>query len=106
MALSTGLYMLMYMLLFLAALKLKRPNNSYKIPRGTRTLSFLAGLGACLTTIIVGFQPSPDVVITNKTGYSLLIAAGFSLMIGPVFLLWKYQKKNNSLSLANSKINV
>lgn len=93
MALSTGLYMMMYILLFLAALKLGRAKESYQIPKGMRTLSCVAGLMGCLLTIVVGFQPSPDVVIENKMAYAGVIGAGFCLLIAPVFLLWAYQKK-------------
>jgi amino acid transporter len=93
MALSTGLYMMMYILLFLAALKLRRTESSYQIPFGMRTLSCLAGLGGCILTIIVGFQPSPDVVIQNKLEYALIIGLGFVILVAPVLLLWAYQKR-------------
>src|SRR5690606_10984998 len=59
MAVSTGLYMLMYVLLFLGALKLGRFGASYKIPRGLRTLSCLGGIFACLLTLGIGLQPPP-----------------------------------------------
>lgn len=93
MALSTGLYMIMYILLFLAALKLRRPKESYQIPYGMRTLSCFAGLAGCILTIIVGFQPSPDVVIESKLQYALIIGAGFLILVAPVTLLWAYQKR-------------
>ena len=93
MALSTGLYMLMYVFLFLAALKLKRPTKGYKIPRGIRTISCLAGLSACVITLIVGFQPAPDAVIENKLNYALMITVGFGLMIAPVLFFWRYQSR-------------
>lgn len=93
MALSTGLYMLMYALLFLSALKLKRPQSSYQIPRGIRTISCLTGLFACLITILIGFRPAPDIIIESQLNYNLMIIAGFSLMLTPVILLRKYQKK-------------
>ncbi len=93
MALSTGLYMMMYILLFLAALKLRRTENSYQIPFGMRTVSCFAGLAGCIITIIVGFQPSPDVVIQNKLQYAMIIGLGFVILVAPVFLLWSYQKR-------------
>lgn len=93
MALSTGLYMVMYIMLFLAALKLKRANEGYQIPKGFRTLSCLAGLSGCVMTIIVGFQPPPEVVIQSKLHYALMIGSGFALMILPVFFLFAYQKR-------------
>jgi amino acid transporter len=93
MALSTGLYMLMYVLLFLAALKLKRPDSGYKIPLGLRTISCVTGLAACIMTIFIGFQPPAGIEIENKLKYSLIVMSGFFLMISPVLLLWKYQRK-------------
>lgn len=93
MALSTGLYMLMYILMFLAALKLKRAKHGYQIPKGFRTISCLAGLTGCLITIVVGFEPPPGIVIQSKLQYSLLIGAGFTLLVLPVLLLFRYQKK-------------
>jgi amino acid transporter len=100
MALSTGLYMIMYCLLFLAALKLKRPVRGYRIPRGMRTISCLLGLFACSITIFVGFKPAPDVMIVNKLSYSLTIAAGFALMLAPVLFLWKYEKDTKRREIA------
>lgn len=98
MALSTGLYMLMYILLFLSALKLKRCNHSYQIPRGLRTLSCLSGLAGCAMTIIVGFQPPPGVLIESKLQYALVIGSGFTLLILPVLFLFSYQKKRSIAS--------
>lgn len=103
MALSTSLYMLMYILLFFAALKLGRPDkqsSSYQIPLGIRTVSCIAGLVGCIVTIIVGFQPSPDMIIDNKLHYAGMIAIGFILLISPVTLLWLYQKKQERALLA------
>jgi glutamate:GABA antiporter len=44
MALSTGLYMIMYILMFLSALKLGRPSEGYRIPKGFRTSSCILGI--------------------------------------------------------------
>jgi amino acid transporter len=96
MALSTGLYMIMYVLLFLAALKLKRPKDGYQIPYGIRTLSCFAGLAGCVMTIIVGFQPSPDVVIESKFQYAIMIGLGFLILVAPVALLWMHQRRRLS----------
>ena len=96
MALSTGLYLFMYILLFLAAMKLKRPMLGYKIPKGMRTISCVAGIAACTITIIVGFIPAPGVIIENKMFYSCLIVFGFGLMLLPVFALWRYRERNQA----------
>jgi amino acid transporter len=99
MSLSTGLYMLMYVLLFLAALKLKRPEDSYRIPRGIRTVSCFAGILACALTIIIGFQPPADMIVGSKIKYVLMIAAGFGLMLFPALLFWRYQKKDQPITV-------
>jgi hypothetical protein len=93
MALSTGLYMVMYILLFLAALKLKRAKEGYQIPRGIRTASCLAGLVACALTILVGFLPPPGAELGSQWKYGLMIGSGFCLMAAPVLWLWSYRKK-------------
>jgi glutamate:GABA antiporter len=98
MALSTGLYMLMYILLFLAALKLKRPETGFRIPRGLRTLSCLAGLSACLLTLFIGFLPPAGTAVGSTLLYVTLIASGFFLMLLPVFGCWSYKKRSIRLS--------
>jgi amino acid transporter len=104
MALSTALYMLMYILLLVSALKLGRPQKeslAYRIPTGIRTISCLLGLFGCLITIIIGFQPTtPDVMASNKLGYAGFVAIGFLLMLAPVPFLYFYQKKQKNLSVA------
>jgi len=99
-ALSTGLYMLMYVLLFLAALKLGRPHKdslSYRIPRGFRTLACLVGLFGCIATIIVGFQHPDGIDVGTDSRYGLSIAFGNLVLIAPVVLLWIYQRKNQAI---------
>jgi len=94
-ALSTELYMLMYVLIFLSALKLGRPLKetlSYRIPKGIRTMACLLGLGACVLTIAIGFQLPDGVDAGSKLHYALLIALGNVLMVSPVFLLWQWKK--------------
>lgn len=96
-ALSTELYMLMYVLIFLAALKLGRPHKStlsYRIPKGFRTLACGLGLGGSILTVIIGFQRPGGVDVGSELHYALLIAAGNLIMVAPVLLLWLYQKKN------------
>jgi len=93
MALSTSLYVLMYILLFSAALKLKRPKTGYVIPKGLRTVSCITGILACLTTIFFGFQPAPGVLIESGASYVLMIVIGFTLMLSPVVILWQYKKR-------------
>ena len=96
MALSTGLYMLMYVILFLSALKLGRPPRdslNYQIPLGFRKISCITGLFACLLTIFVVFQPPSDTKIGSTLQYVGLIAISLTGMVVPVLLLWLYKEK-------------
>ena len=96
MALSTGLYMLMYLLLFLSALKLKRPQTGFRIPRGLRTLSCLAGLTACLLTLFIGFLPPAGTAVGSPSFYISLIVGGFLFLLLPVLACWAYKKRRVS----------
>ena len=93
-ALSTELYMFMYLLLFSSALKLGRPQEiaSYRIPLGTRHLICLLGLFGCLLTIIVGYFPPTDIAVGSSLRYALLIASGNVVLIAPALLLCMYKK--------------
>jgi amino acid transporter len=97
--LSTNLYMLMYVLMFLSAIKLyysfdNRP-LSFRIPGKHIGLwiTCLLGLFGCSLTIFVGFFPPSDLHISIGY-YSLLMTLGTLLMITPIFLFYwyRYQK--------------
>jgi amino acid transporter len=94
--LSTNLYILMYVMMFLSAIKLyysfeNRP-LSFRIPGKHIGLwiTSLLGLFGCLVTIIVSFFP-PDDLNINIEYYSLLMTIGTILMIAPVFLFYLYR---------------
>lgn len=99
-ALSTELYMIMYVLMFLAALRLhhkyvNRP-KAFKIPGkniGMWTTALL-GLFGCIATIVVGFFPPETIVIEKTSQYALMIGIGNVAMIAPVvlFYLYKFRK--------------
>jgi amino acid transporter len=94
-ALSTELYMIMYVLLFSAALKLGRPKDvlSYRIPFGFRRLMCIFGLFACLITIIIGYFPPSDIQAGSTLRYAILILSGNILLISPVLLLYRYKRR-------------
>ncbi len=96
-ALSTGLYMFMYILMFLAALFLHhryvdRP-KSFKIPGKDvgMWLVCLLGLFGCVITLIVGFFPPDNIQIHNVAEYAILIGLGNLILIAPVFLFYLYK---------------
>jgi amino acid transporter len=98
--LSTELYMIMYILLFVSAIKLGRPSKeslSYRIPRGSRRLICLLGLFGCFLTVIVGYLPPEGIDVGSGLRYGLFIALGNAVLLTPAFLLWYYRSQKKSL---------
>ncbi len=102
-ALSTELYMIMYILMFCAAVRLHyRYNNrpkTFKIPGkqwGIWTTCLL-GLIGCTTTIIVSFFPPDNVNIGSPIRYLTMISVGNLLTISPILLFFLYKKRKRAL---------
>lgn len=94
MALSTALYMMMYLLMFFAALRLKRPKKeekSFQIPKGMRRLSCILGIFGAFLTIGIGFLPPEGIDV--GLGYPFMIGAGIVLLVCPVYFLWGYKER-------------
>lgn len=90
MALSTGLYMMMYILIFASGLKLgraPRDSNTFRIPKGMRHLICSVGLFGCALTIFVGFFPPSGVDVGGFFRYVLMIGGGNLVLILPALLL-------------------
>lgn len=94
-ALSTELYLLMYLLLFVAAFRIKSKfkhlPRPFKIPGGN--FGFYAvcllGLTGCVLSLVVGFIPPAESINTGDTGhYRLLFAFGILLMVSPAFFFY------------------
>jgi glutamate:GABA antiporter len=98
-ALSTELYMIMYILMFCAAIKLrykfKERGNVFKISKGNLGMwgVSLLGLIGCTMTIVVSFFPPTNVNIASPLRYIYLIIAGNLLTISPLYLFYRYQRK-------------
>jgi amino acid transporter len=97
--LSTELYMIMYILMFLSALRLhyrlKDRPQIFKIPGkayGIWSICLL-GLFGSLLTILVGFFPPAHIEIASPLRYMSMIGFGNLLMISPVFLFYLYKKR-------------
>ena len=95
--LSTELYILMYVLMFLAALTLKRkivlPQHLFKIPGGnlgTNITCFLGLLG-CLIAFAVGFIPPENINTGGKIHYLIVFSSGMVVMILPVLFFYWYK---------------
>jgi amino acid transporter len=95
-ALSNCLYMGMYILVFLAAHKLRKnlPERIFKVPGGklghATTVAF--GLIGAALTLFFGFVPPPNVDTGSPLRYILMIALGNILLILPILGLIIYKK--------------
>jgi glutamate:GABA antiporter len=94
-ALATQVYLIMYVLMFLAAIKLRRSQPDH--PRGYRApmLRLLCLLGAVssVAALVIGFVPPSQFGHLNPVTYALLILAGI-LVIGilPPLLMDRLRK--------------
>ncbi len=91
-ALAAQLYMIMYIIMFLAALYLRfkhaNINRPYQIPGGKAGMFIVAGAGiiGAITTIIVGFFPPAGIDVGSIDKYDAVIFIGLILMCLPPFL--------------------
>ncbi len=97
-ALSTELYMIMYVLMFFAALRLHykyvdRP-KVFKIPGRNlgMWITALLGLFGCTATILVSFLPPENVDIGSPQRYLLMICVGNLVTLTPVLLFYLYKR--------------
>lgn len=100
-ALSTELYMAMYVLMFFTALKLhyQHPERqgTFKIPGGSLGiwLTSLLGLTGCLTTMVVSFLHPENVEVGTPFRYFLMVCGGTVLAISPLLFFFAYERKNS-----------
>lgn len=115
-ALSTQLYMFMYILMFLAALRLRKKmpytENTFRIP-GKKigfALACLFGLMGCLVTIGIGFIPPVNLNIGSGWYYQIIFCTGMLTMTLPIYFFYRYaraqQMKIKSTLLAISQVNL
>ena len=93
-ALSTELYILMYVLMFLAAIHLKHKFKTmprpFAIPGGRfgYYCTCLLGLSGCFITLIIGFfPPEQSMEIGGANHFRMIFSGGIILMLMPAFLL-------------------
>ena len=95
--LSTQLYILMYVLMFIAALRLKIKKTTvmdgFKIPGGTigTALVCMVGLFGCVVTLLVGFLPPSSIDVGGKIHYLITFSSGMLLLIIPVVFFYAYK---------------
>jgi amino acid transporter len=99
-ALSTELYIMMYVLMFLAAIRLKSQfSHLYRpfvIPGKKIGYYFVCALGlsGCLLTLIIGFfPPAESLEMGSANHFRVIFTLGIVLMLMPAFLLYHYKKR-------------
>jgi glutamate:GABA antiporter len=112
-ALSTQLYILMYVIMFLCALRLRKKmkysNQSFVIPGKKTGLWFVCGLGlfGCIITLFVGFIPPSTINVGNHANYEILFCSGMLAMILPILFFYGYEwRKKKLLDKANNESRV
>jgi amino acid transporter len=100
--LSTQLYVIMYVCMFLAAIRLKyklaeRP-QTFTIPGGRKGMWFtcLFGLVGCGITLCVGFIPPAGINVGGIWHYETVFVTALLLMIAPTALFYLYRAKLGS----------
>ncbi len=106
-ALNIQLYMIMYVMMFIAAIYLRykyadvpRP---FAIPGGKVGvwLACLLGLIGCSTTLIVGFVPPAGLDVGSIFSYELIFISGMVVTILPTVFFYLYQKKTSCVLSAD-----
>lgn len=101
-ALSTELYILMYVLMFLAAIKIKRvyPHlpRPFQIPGKKIGFYFtcLLGLLGCGITLYIGFFPPQEALnLAHPQLYKIYFGLGLLIMTSPILLGLRYHQKQS-----------
>jgi glutamate:GABA antiporter len=114
-ALSTQLYMMMYIMMFIAGIylrykkKTEMVNNAgtgFTIPGGhlgAWLICFLGIIGCCIT-LAVGFIPPEALNIGSTMRYELMFVGGLVLMIMPVGLSYLYKNRKVAAAFEKSAV--
>lgn len=105
-ALAAQLYMLMYFIMFIAAIKLRlaEPDHPrpFKIPGGIWGMLFVAGIGiiGVCATLAVSFIPPEGIDVGSLARYELTLITGLILMCSPPFISSWLQSKTPDMQSA------
>jgi amino acid transporter len=94
-AMATQVYLIMYVLMFIAAVRLRRSQPGHSRGYRAPALGLLCLLGAAssVAALVIGFIPPSQFGHLNPVTYVLLILAGIFLIgILPPFLLDRFRK--------------
>lgn len=107
-ALSTQLYILMYVLMFFAAIKLRKKSalntNTFKIPGKNAGLYTICTLGliGCAIALFVGFIPPSNINIGSKLNYLIIFCSGMVGMVLPVTVFYLYHARKQKAVMADA----
>lgn len=102
-ALSTEMYIVMYIIMFIAGIRMR-----YKFPQQKRPFLVptlfgawavgLLGMFGCLITLIVGFFPPDGINVGSTLRYDIIFVAGMFAILLPVFAFYSYKNRSNKLN--------
>lgn len=104
-ALAAQLYMLMYLLMFLAAIKLRAVvpvrDSGFHIPGGLRGVIFVGSVGmvGVITTFVVSFMPPEGINIGSISRYEITLITGLFIMCLPPFLTYWLRNRQKRVPL-------
>jgi putative glutamate/gamma-aminobutyrate antiporter len=107
-ALVVGLYIIMYMLMFAAAIRLRYTHpdlpRNFRIPGGTAGMWAVAGTGfaAVAFALVLAFVPPSQLPIGNPASYIAIVAAGTVLFTGLPLLIHRLRRPSWRASTAPS----
>ncbi|MES2344977.1 MAG: APC family permease [Chlamydiota bacterium] len=97
-ALSAQSYLVMYILMFISAIRLcyTKPHvpRAYKVPFAKKGMWFFASLGilASILAIIIGFVPPTQLVTGSLIFYDSFLVIGLLIMIGIPLAIYQFKK--------------
>jgi len=107
-ALVVSLYIIMYMLLFAAAIRLRysQPDlpRQFQIPGGITGMWAIAGIGLLAVTfsLVLAFVPPAQLPIGSPTGYVALVATGTVVFTGAPLLVYRLRRPGWKRSVESS----
>lgn len=96
---STQLYMLMYLILFISAIKISFKfsclKSQFRLQGGRQTIILMSLLGifGCIVSIIVGFIPPESIDVGSASHFIASFTAGIVIMLLPLVGFFVYQKR-------------
>ncbi len=104
-ALAAQLYMVMYIIMFFAAMSLRKrtvySGEGFRIPGGKWGIGLIctAGIIGSVVTFIIGFIPPDNIQTGGVLFYETLLIAGLFVMSAPPFIVYQWLKRRERSSV-------